>query len=384
MVGEPVDMDTLTVDDVNLNPTKEAPAAVVVKEEDKPVTVENKDTPVVDDKPNGGATPAEQPIQQDVWTEQDDIDAFNTLSEETGIKIGGNTDIRDSLIELNKYRGGDIPGISPALKKAIEIEKQGGNLSAYFRTLTVEEDKWDDKEVLKHVYLDKSPVAKNNPRLAGMDFEREFRVRYDKFLTYQGMKDEAEKKEFYEQNSEDIEYQKERYSFDTSQARSEIKSMKDNFPVTVEQGLTQQQVDEILQDHERKVGAAIGSFETLDIPIEGENGQPAEVFKIGLNATTKPVVEQWMRNPDQFLQAIGISGGVIDHKTLLNVASLVAAVSEPGFGARFKKQILDNKNIKTVETELAGARTVDRTLTGDGNKTLEQQIADKFEAKRAK
>lgn len=356
-----MEIEDIKLDDIKL---KDSPAGEG--------STETEDKEVIADPPPGAAAGS-----NDEPKNNDEAD-FTSLSDEVGFEVRSNEDIVSGLKELRDYRSGKFPGLSPALQKALDIERQGGNVSAYFQALSLEEDKLDAKEVLQHVFLKDNDVAKSNPKLAKMDFERDFRAKYSTYLTHQSLKDETEKAAFYEQNAEEIEYQKEKYDFAVSQARQSLKDFKEKYPASVQNGLTDAQRDEIISTHNREMDLVIKSFKAVDIPIEGD-----EVFKLGLDAETAPLVEKWAKNPQSFFDAIGFGQDKIDHKTLYNVMVAVANFSQGKFGSRFKEQILSNKDVHTIENDLSGKKAIDpKGATQPGKLSLEEQIAQAAENKR--
>lgn len=361
-----MDIDELKLDDIKL---KDGPAV------DGSAKVDDGKEENAESSTSAAAS--EKPLEVD----NDEAD-FTSLSDEIGFEVRSNEDIVSSLKELKDYRSGKILGLSPALTRAMEIEKQGGNVSAYFQALSMEEDKMDEKEVLQHVFLQKDEVAKSNPKLAKMDFERDFRAKYSTYLSHQSLKDESEKAAFYEKNADEIEYQKEKYNFAVGQARQEVKDFKEKFPISVQSGLTAAQRDEIINNHNREVDGVMKNFKAIDIPIEGE-----EVFKLGVDAETGPIVEKWAKDPQSFFEAIGFKERMNreDYTTFHNVLVAVANFSQGKFGSRFKEQILSNKNLNTIENELGGRKDIpQKGISAPGNLSLDERLAQAAEQKRGR
>jgi len=377
------DLADITVDQVKLPGEVDAPKDEKVDDKNLPVNDDvNKDT---DDKDQSIETdkvdvPPVDDQPTDDYTEEE-LEAFNTISQETGVEVSSDEDILKALVELDGYRKGNYPGVSPALKKAIEIERNGGDLAAYFRSQSLNPEQLDDREMLRLEFLDKDSVSKRNPKLASMNFEREYKNRYGVYFQYQSLKDEAEKAEFYEKNSGEIEYQKERYADDVAQARKSMQDLKENFPITRPGGLTEQQERELAIKHENDQSQAIKGFKPVELSLGDD-----EKFAIGLDSTTRPIVTRWVRDPRAFLKDIGFDGesNSIDYDRLMRVATVIANVSVPGFGERLKKAVLDGKNIKTIENELTGARRIDRS---GGNppdsKDIWDKVGEAFEKKRS-
>lgn len=395
-----VDIEKLTLDDIKIpgeeeekiveKETKEEEKKEEKTEEKKEPEAEKKEEKVEEKKEEAKAeVKAEEKNEKKednaealLKTSQEEVEGFNSLSAETGVKLTSDSDIVDSLKELAQYRSGKIPGVSPTLVKAIEIEKQGGNLNAFFRALSREPDKMSEVDLLRESFLEKSERAKTNPSLASKDFERSMKQNYGSYLTYESIKDAEEKKEFYEKNSEDIDYQKELYKNDVEQSKKAFKELQEKFPVEQKQaGMTQAQLDELSKLHLKESSAAFSAFKAVDIPIEGE-----DKFAVGLTDKTKPIVEGWLKDPEKFLNAIGFSPDKIDYARLRDVMAVIADISSGDFGKRFQGHVLASKNVKTLEEELdKNPKKIERGASEqnkDGD--IWDKIGDAFEAKRVR
>jgi hypothetical protein len=304
--------------------------------------------------------------------------AFDTLTQETGVEVRSNQDLTERLKELADYKSGKADmGLSPALKKAMEIEKAGGNITDFFRAFTLNEAQMTDKDVLRHIHLQTDKLAQKNPNLAGMTFDRQYNAEFAELLKWQSISDDLDKQAYYKEHAENIEFQKELHAHKVNEGREGIKAQKDNYPVTVPaQGPSKEEQDAIIEKHNKAVEATLTGFKVIDIPIDEK-----ENFAIGLNTKTKPLVEGWMRNMPQFLAHIGIDQKGFNYEKLMRAMVLVAEIDNGGFGSRFKKQIIDNADARTLENDLNGNRIIDRTdKNGAGGLTEEQEFLQKAQA----
>lgn len=384
-----LDIENLTADDIKMpGETLKEPVIEEKKEETTEENQEKKDEPA-EKKEEPVETKVEETKIEETKVEennllgysQEEVQAFSSLSEETGVKVGSDEEIVNSLKELSQYRAGKIPGVSPAILKAIEVEKQGGNLTDFFRALSREPEKMGELEVLKEAFLEKSTRAKTNPSLAGKDFERDYKAKYGVFNAWQAMKDPDEKQAFYTENADDIEYQKELYANDVTESRKQFKELQDKFPVQAKaEGESQEKIDAAIKQHQADSAAAFTAFKPVEIPLDG-----TEKFMVGLTDKTRPVVKDWMNEPEKFLNAIGLSPNRIDYAKLQSVMALVADISLGDFGKRLQDHIVASKNVKTLESDLdKNASKIDRGTTQTGVKDTWDQIGEAAEAKRQK
>lgn len=309
-------------------------------------------------------------------------DVFNTLTHDTGVEVRTREDLTSRLKELADFKAGKavLPGLSPALVKAIEVERSGGNLIDFFRAFTLDEAQMLDMDVLKHVHLQTDKLASKNLSLAGKEFDRLYKREFAELLKWNSTTDDVDKEAFYKEHADDIDYQKELYAHRVKEGREAIKAQKDNYSVeSPAQGPSKEEQDLLIKKHSEAVEATLTGFKVIDIPIEGQ-----EKFSVGLNAKTKPLVEKWMRDMPAYLAHIGIKPDGFDLQKLHRMMVLTATLDDPAFGALFKKQILDNKDINTLENDLKGNRVIDRgTKAGSAAPlTDEQEIAKQAREKR--
>jgi hypothetical protein len=345
-----MEIDDISIDDIKLPGEKTALADVTQEVKDIEASkidskvdesTANKDIHKAPDaevsEPGEGAAPSEegddQPLSQ----------LLGRFSQESGIAIESEEDVVSALKELAVMRGGKK--VSPALQKAIEIEEKGGNLSAYFRQLATNPDTLEPREALWSVFAStKGDLVEKNPRLAKMDFEREFNSKFSKLIEFSRLKDETEKDDFFKENKEQIEYEKERYDYEVAAAREAIRKQQESASF-FEQGsqMSEEELAQLERTHQTSVTSILNEFESVAVPIGNEE------FSLGISEKSRPMVEKFMRSPDLFLKEIGFADGAIDYDKLAGAVTLFASLTSGELGERLQKYVIDSKDISTLE-----------------------------------
>lgn len=287
--------------------------------------------------------------------DQSELEIFNALSEETGVDIASDDELVDALTELAAYRAGEKTNdqpLSAAMQEALKVEQAGGDLAGHFQRTAMDFDNMDGKEVLRQeFYKDDADLYKTDPALAKMKFERSLSQRYKLVESYDALTDEDDKSDFVEEHGmENIEYERLMLKHDVKTARDKMNAWKSEAaPVVKEQvakgEMTTEETAEYVEKYNNQVQTSLADFEAVSIPM----GEGIEDFNLGLNETTKPIVEGWVQNPSTFLEAIGFKGSDIDTNSLLPIMTLLAEVTSGTLGSRITKYALDGKNIETFK-----------------------------------
>ena len=289
-----------------------------------------------------------------------------------------------ALKELGEYRSGKrgtTDNLSPAIQQAIEVEKQGGDLSEHFRRVGMDFEKMDGSEVLRQKFFkDNAKLHKSNPKLAQMKHERGLNEKYGLYLQFAKLTDEAEKADFADEHGEDnIEYEKMLFENDIADAKDELTEwQKSAKPTASGQGglLSDEDAQRIYDEYQPKAAEAFKEFKSLSIPM-GEN---AKDYALGLNDKTRPMVEEWVKKPYEFLKAIGFDNESIDIDALLPVMTLVAEANNETLGPRIKKFVIDNADAQTLDNKLDKPTTTTVTTPPDDqDKDLWEQVGDEAE-----
>lgn len=274
---------------------------------------------------------------------------FNELSEETGVEISSDEELVQSLRELAQLRDNQV------VQQVLEVQKAGGDLAEHFRMTTMDFENMDAREVLRQKYYkDNASLYRTNPELAAAKFDREYKSNYGLWESYKAQESDDDKEFFAEENGmSDINYAKMMLEHDVEEARKELTEwQKTAKPVPVsdqnaENGqlqMTPEEEAEYTANYFKKVESALGDFEAVSIGM----GDNLDDFNLGLNDTTRPVVEGWANNPAQFLSDIGFNGSEIDVSRLLPIMTLIAEASIGDLGGRFVKYVTDNENLETL------------------------------------
>lgn len=318
---------------------------------------------------------------------QTDKEFFTGLSEDTGLELTSDEDIISGLKSYAKLKkqveeqGDPLENLSQAIKEAIQIEKNGGDLADHFRRAYADYENMSDKEILRHKFFkDNLKVAKEDPELANLKFENNYArdrklieeaKRYEQMPAFDTSTEEgkeekdkwiAKKEEFFDRNGNDIELLKREFEFDSKSARSELidwqKTAKPEVPTQT--GMTDQEAETIVQNHLKNADKSLKDFDGIALPLDKDDDD----FTVGLNDKTRPVVEEWVRNPTLMLKEMGIEGNEIDTDLLTPIAAVIAEIVHGELGSKLKAYVLDKFNAKTIETQLEHPKDVDTTDEG--------------------
>ena len=301
---------------------------------------------------------------------------WEAFSQDVGIELDSDEAIVDSLKELAEYKS-----LSPALQKAIEIERNNGNVAAYFKAIANDPKELSDRDALWEQYVTENPKrVAGNPKFARLDFDRKLDKEYDLLTQYEKLKGE-DQEEFLKEHKADLDYLKEKRKFEADAARATLQETRDKatFKNAANPEMDQKRADEIIKAHETGYKKAIAEFDVVSLAM----GKDFE-FNVGLSESNKKKATEWMKNPEAFLGELGFTAGKIDYDTLAGWAALIADIKYGTFGERLRQALVDNKDIRTLENTLDAPGIV---KTGGGDKPILQgdewdQVGEAFEKKR--
>ena len=387
-----LDIDKITVDDIKIPGAPEPPKPAEEpkgeqKKDDEPKSGdEKKEEPKAGDEKKGdepkpGDEKKEEPKagdekKSDEPKEDDEEEAeidFGNLSEITGLEIESTETLVSSLKELKELRS-----LSPALKKAIEIEKNKGDVAAYFKNVFDDPDKLSEGEALWRMYENANPkLVAGDREFARLDFERTMKKEYSLLVTYNSLPAD-QKDEFLKEHKDDIEYEKKKYEVSVRNARASLKeSQKEATFYEPGTQITEKELEETLKKHEQESSRALSEFDAVSIGIDDESE-----FKIGISDANKQLVTQWIKKPEVFMNKIGIGNDGIDYNTLLGYMTLIADIEIGSFGKKFKENILSSKDLKTLEEDLNGAKPIKRADEQPPSEDEWDQVGNKMAEKR--
>jgi len=386
MAINPIDIESLKPEDVVITSTpqqrkEDKPA------EEKPAEEKPKDEKPKEEKPEGDgkevqvpAKPgeAEVPAEEREEGKEGEPEAefdWEAFSENVGIELDSDDAVIESLKELAEYKN-----LSPALQKAIEIEKAQGDVALYFKTIANDPKDLSDRDALWEQYVTENPKrVAGNPKFARLDFDRKLDKEYELLTKYEKLS-ASEQEEFLAEHKADIDYLKEKRKFDADTARATLQETRDGMtfaPVKTGQ-VDEKQAQEMFKAHESGYKKAISEFDVVALKV----GKDFE-FNVGLTDSNKKIATEWMKQPEKLLNELGFSKGKIDYDTLAGWAALIADIKYGTFGERFRQALLDNKDISTLEKTLDAPGIV---KTGDAKPILQgddwDAIGDAFEKKR--
>jgi len=392
MAIAPVDMDSLKAEDIVIKSTPQQRSAPVEKETPKETPKEvpketPKETPKADaPKPNDKKdslppipgeekeTPSkETPKDEALKAEESDFD-WEAFSENVGIELDSDDAVIDSLKELAEYKS-----LSPALQKAIEIERNKGDVAAYFKAIATDPKTLSERDALWEQYVADNPKrVSGNMKFARLDFERKIEKEYSLLNEYEKLPAD-EQEEFLSEHKAELEYLKEKRAFDAEAARASLQELRDKTKFYDTKEPDESKIKQIMETHEKGYKKALSEFDVVTLDI-GKDFQ----FNVGLSDANKKQATEWMRSPDKFLNELGFSDGKVDYDTLAGWVALIADIKYGNFGERLRQALVDNKDINTLEKTL-DAPGIGKT-PGEKSPILEgdewDQVGAAFEKKR--
>ncbi len=400
MAVAPVDIDSLKVDDIVITSTPQQ-RKDETKAEDKPddepppadeppaLTDEQVDARIaeIEAKDAKDYTPEDKKFIEDYTepiapeeTEEEEEEPeaefdWDALSAEVGVDVSSDEEVVESLKELATYRN-----LSPALQKAIEIERAEGDVALYFKAMANDPKSLSDREALWEQYVFDNPKRiAGNPKFARMDFDRKLDKEYELLTKYEKLS-ASEQEDFLTEHKADLDYLKEKRKFEADSARATLQEARDKatFLPPKNGQMSEEKAAEVAKKHEAGYKKALSEFDVVSLKV----GDDFE-FNVGLTDANKKIASEWMKNPESLLNELGFNKEGIDYDTLAGWAALMADIKYGTFGARLRQAILDNKDIKTLESTL-DAPGVGKT---GGDKPILQgddwdAIGDAFEKKR--
>ena len=310
--------------------------------------------------------------------EGEPLDEFDweDFSEEVGLEVTSDHDVVDYLKELAEYKK-----LSPALQKAIEIERDNGDVALYFKSIANDPKNLSDRDALWEQYVAENPKrVSGNPKFARLDFDRKQDKEYALLIEYEGLS-ASEQKEFLEEHKADLEYLTEKRKFEAEAARATLQEAREKMTfqtVPEKSEVDEERQREMFQRHEVEYKRALADFDVVSLSL----GKDFE-FNVGLSEANKKKATEWMKTPELFLNELGFTPGKIDYDVLAGWTALLADIKYGTFGERVRQAILDNKDIKTLEGTLDAPGIV---KTGGEKSPIQGDewaaVADAFEKKR--
>lgn len=385
MPDQPVDVGSLKPEDVVVTSTpqqrrEEKPEPPAPPETPKPDETIPPVTPPEDPKPKDEENPdpnAPEEGDEESGEEIEDEFDWEALSNEVGIELDSDDAVVESLRELATYKS-----LSPALQKAIEIERNKGDVAAYFKSIANDPKDLSDRDALWEQYVAENPKrVAGNPKFARLDFDRKVDKEYALLTEYEKLS-ASDREDFLEEHKDEIDYLTEKRKFDAEAARASLQEKRAgatfNTPDKPDPKAVEERMAEVMRNHESGYKKALSEFDVVALNV----GNDFE-FNVGLTESNKKVATEWMKNPESFLKELGFTKESIDYDTLAGWAALIADIKYGTFGERLRQALIDNKDIKTLENTLDAPGIV---KTG-GEKPILQgdewdQLGDAFEKKR--
>lgn len=307
----------------------------------------------------GSQEPPTQPQTEAPDAGLSDEDYFKALSEQTGYKIENDDQIIQTINFLKKQAEEAIPknDLSPVLQEAIEYEKKGGDVRKLFEVMSIDVDKTAPRDALRQKFmLENAEIAKSDPEYAQMKFEREYENKYAILSQNYEVEDFENESDYYEWKRQKEFAQKE-FDYETSRAKESLKGMKESALKEIPEkknGLSEEELIRIRQDYLKSAEDYANSFDVVEFSIDPEG---KDKFNIGLNDQTRPLFDDWIRNPHKFYEYIGIpaDGKTVDMEKFgahLALTAMLAAKGENSIGYLLKKYLQENADLDTIEKKV--------------------------------
>lgn len=328
-------------------------------------------------KPEGEEEEEEEEVEEGELVAKDSDFDWNEFSEEVGLEIKSDEDVVVALKELAEYKG-----LSPALQKAIEIERENGDVALYLKALANDPKNLSDRDALWEQYVAENPKRVSaNPKFARLDFDRKQDKEFALLVEYEKLP-ASEREDFLAEHKADLEYLTEKRKFEAEAARASLQEARDKMtfktPVVAPPVPDEEAVRKALGVHEEGYKKALAEFDVVSLSL----GKDLE-FNVGLSDVNKKRATEWMKNPETFLNELGFYRGKINYDELAGWATLLADIKYGTFGERVRQAILDNKDIKTLESTLDAPGIV---KTGGEKSPIQGDewgaVAEAFEKKR--
>lgn len=278
---------------------------------------------------------------------------FEELSNQIGYEVTSEEDIAQLVRSLSSKD--PYEDLSPMLKQAAEFERNGGDVREYFNVLSVDTEALAPKEALWHKFkTDNSALAQENSEFARQKFEKEFNSKYQ-ILNQDKTVDDFETIEEYNNFLSEKKFAQNELEWESKNAKSELeKNREEAFKsAPAKPQVDEQRQRELYESYQQEASYYKENFEALQLPVD-EKGKT--FYNIGLNEASKPLFDEWMDNPANFLEHLGINqDNTIDAEKLAQNIALIAAFSVEGensVGVQFAKAMTERINRNTVETRL--------------------------------
>lgn len=354
------------------NPDPEKPAASAA-----PETPETPETPVAgsNEEPvvpaedivvpeTGQFTQEEEPLAVDPSvTPEVNEQRYEALSERTGFDISNDDDIVALVEDLGKVD--PLEGVSPLLKKAIDIEKGGGDVKQFLSILRVNVEGLDPKKALFEKYLNSNPDLAKDEAYAKEKFDRDYDMKYG-ILANEKLDVDFENDGEYAQYLKDREFAKKELEWNGNAAKAELQGKQDELlteaHVPVQDNTPSEEAQQMQTQYVEDAAAFMEDFETIQIPIDKEGKSH---FSVPMNSESRPLLAEWSKTPSKFFDYIGVpSDGKSINAEALNshmaMTAMLAVGGEKGFGYIFANAMTERINSGTIEHELVNPAPTDK------------------------
>src|SRR3990167_4658889 len=277
-------------------------------------------------------------------------DQFYTyVSQNTGLEIKSEDDLKKVLLEYKKYKDDPYGGVSNFVKEVIKAEKSGISPSRFIALSSLDYSSLSAKEVLFQEHLNKNPNYGQNVEFARKNFEREYRSNYG-ILSKEGMKREeftGTDQEF-EQLQDDIAFTREKLAYDSGVAKKQLEAIKAQALTPEPQQLPKTPAE--IKAEQDRINAEIDqalSFDKLAIPLgEGE-------YELPVTDQEKAKIRNYMQDPLKAIKDLfGIDVGQQHTDQEKFSTALAYLLAYPKVGAELSKHAIESKNKEIVTTKL--------------------------------
>tara|TARA_R110002126_G_scaffold86464_1_gene208621 strand:- start:16627 stop:17826 length:1200 start_codon:yes stop_codon:yes gene_type:complete len=289
-------------------------------------------------------------------TEEDDGAFFDSISEDTGLEINDSEDLVNALNELRELKETDpFESLPEEVKMVMEAVKSGGDYMQKLRLLTMNTDSMSEKEVLRQNYtMELSDKGVVNERLAAAEFDQFYKEKYGVLEELNSMTDEFDKEQFIEENSDKIELAKLRLEQDVVNAKGSIEDFKNSSTseaTSDEPSMTEEERQEILNNHYREVENVSSYYDGIDLAI---NDNAEENFHLKPSEERSSLIKETLKDPRDFLeQVVGVdpmSGQILDYNVLAKLIDWTESINDV---SKIGQYYLEKHNERTVDSQIS-------------------------------
>lgn len=284
------------------------------------------------------------------------------------------------LAALNKQP--EKPEIPKEIESAMKWLESGKKFTDYAKQFAVDFEGLDGKQNQFEIY------RRNNPdmpaKLQEMEFSNAYKQKYGKLLEYEGLQDGDEKNEFYAENKDLIDYQKELRGYDDEKAKTDnLKWLEDStskITTDKQEQMSEEELEKLVSEFATTIKGHIDAYKGYELPF----GDKA--FNVGLSDESKAEIQKIAGDPREFSKLIGeaiggediaITGNMKDYGKYIQTVHLLKTFQNPDTLKQLSDWVLENKKLETIEASRQNPLTEDpnSSSSSDGEPSIKSLLS---------